>query len=126
MCQRVVKGVPISITQFLKYFPVVKYYGTKRRQLTTLGAPAKTIPLNQPTLFLHEPHVTKHSITKQDTNLFTRHHGCGLSLESYCQRGITPIEMINIFIWLETTINYTMIYYIATMAIVLWSMSLGY
>ena len=29
-------------------------------------------------------------------------------------------------IWPETTINYTMIYYIATMAIALWSMSLGY
>ena len=28
--------------------------------------------------------------------------------------------------WPETTINYTMIYNIATMAIVLWSMSLGY
>ena len=26
----------------------------------------------------------------------------------------------------ETTINYTMIYYIATMAIAFWSMSLGY
>ena len=26
----------------------------------------------------------------------------------------------------ETTINYTMIYHIATMAIALWSMSLGY
>ena len=28
--------------------------------------------------------------------------------------------------WPETTINYTMIYYIATMAIAFWSMSLGY
>ena len=28
--------------------------------------------------------------------------------------------------WPETTINYTMIYYIATVAIILWSVSLGY